>query len=180
MVERRRLNRVEGPANKKRPVGKRKVGRPAGSESEFKRVARARAQMSGGLPDEILLRWGREGRMEYPNAGPKVRARTVELEPADRIACLKSCMAFYKAPYQSRPMPGEQAPTVRLEIDPKALRAMAAKSPDKLDVFRDVLRAIQAAGGDVSGIAAVAEAPRGDPSRYAKMLSESSATDGSA
>jgi hypothetical protein len=99
----------------------------------------------------------------------------VELSTSDRIACARACATFYKAPYSPRAAPGEQPPVVRLEVDAKMLAALAARAPDKLEVFRDVLRAIEAGGADVSALASAA-APGGgqaDPRRYARLLAES-------
>lgn len=148
---------------------KRRVGRPVGAESELKRVAKARAAKSGMLPDELLLDWARTGRMYYPGT-----RKTKRLEPNERIACAKGCAGFYRAPYAARTAPGEQPPVVRLEIDEKMITALATKAPDKLDVLRDVLRAIAAGGADISQALTASDKGRPDPARYGKMLTESS------
>ena len=171
MVERVASNRTE----KKSLRGGRRpgAGRKFGTVSEAKRVARAKAAMEDKLPHELLLEWARTGRMRYPSGN------TTELDPADRISCAKGCAAYYKAPYQSTQAPGEQPPVIRIEIDNDMVAALANKSPDKLEVLRDVLKALQAGGADVAQLAL--DAPRSaDPSRYARMLSESSETAGSA
>lgn len=160
--------------------GKRKgSGRRFGSIGETKKVARARAAMTGDLPHELLLSWAQTGRMTY--SSDKSEDRIVQLEPSDRISCARACANYYKAPYQARQAPGEQPPVVRLELDPKMLRAMAAKNPDKLEVLRDILRAVQAGGGDPSAILQAAKpAADADPDRYGRMLSETSPTAGEA
>ena len=161
----------------------KRMGRPPGGESEFKRVARARAERAGRLPDEMLLEWARTGRMEFvPKTGKRY---VVDLEPSDRIACAKACAKWYKPEmpaWQPRPAPGEPPPVVRLEIDPKMLEALGRAQPDRLEAFRDLLKMVQAAGGDLAGLASRAggDGPDADPARYGRMLSEASDVEGSA
>lgn len=179
MTERVRLSRSNSERQRGRRGGRRPgAGRKFGSTTEVKRVARAVARRtgSGKLPDELLREWADTGFMEYVRASGK--RVVVELEPADRIACAKGSASYYKAPYQARPAPGERPPVVRLELDEKMVAALAAKSPEKLDVLRDVLRAIQAGGGPVMQAAEPAGAA--DPERYARLLSETSDVAGSA
>ena len=151
---------------------KRGRGRPKGGESQYKRVAREQAKLtgSGKLPDELLREWADTGFMEYVRSEKK-RTR-VQLEPSDRISCAKGCAAWYRPAMQPRQAPGEQPPVVRVELDEKMIAALAAKSPDKLDVLRDVLRAIGAGGVDLEQ--AGESSGQADPSRYGRMLSESS------
>lgn len=166
--------RVSGDKAERRGGRRAGAGRKLGTVSEAQKVARARAALMGKLPHELMLEWARTGRMYYPS-----RTGYVELDAADRISCAKGCAAYYKSTFQPRPAPGEQPPVVRLELDEKMISALAAKAPDKLEVLRDVLRALQAGGAD---LAATASGGGGgaDPSRYGRMLSESSRTAGNA
>lgn len=168
-------------APKKKGGARPNTGPKVGSVPEAKRVARAVAAMTGDLPHELMLRWARTGRMEYPTVGGR-RAYTSDLEPSDRISCAKGCAAYYKATYQPRPAPGEQPPVVRVELDEKMVAALAKSAPDKLDVLRDVLRAIGAGGADLAQMGAVGGGggDRPDASRYAKMLTETSDVEGRA
>lgn len=158
------------------------AGRRFGSVNEAKRVARARAAKIDLLPHELLLLWARTGKMSYPGG------RTEELEPSDRIACAKGCAAWYKPAMQPRPAPGEQPPVVRVELDEKMITAMAKNAPDKLEVLRDVLRAIgaggmdQGAAGTPSGIIGAdgVVLDDSDPARYGRLLTETSEVDGRA
>ena len=174
MVERVRSTRAV-------PRQKRGRGRPRGGQSETRKVAIARARLAGKLPDELLLEWARTGRMAYAAAG-SARTRTVELEPSDRIACAKGAANFYKAPYQARPQAGEQPPVYRIELDEKMVAALAARQPEKLEVLRDVLRALRdGGGGDLAQVArGLAPTPPSDSGRYGRMLSETSDVGGSA
>lgn len=178
MVDRAQSKREE-PREEPRPRGKNGgrrpgAGRKLGSSPEAVRVARARAAMEGMLPHELLLMWARTGRMRF--VPPNGKAYTVELDPSERIACAKGCAAWFKPPYQARPAPGEQPPTVRLQLDEKVIRALASKQPDKLEALRDVLKAVQAGGGPL----AEAAAPAASAERYGRMLTETSDVDGSA
>lgn len=181
MVDRVRINRVndekDAKSEKRRSnLGGRRAGsgRKFGSVNAAKRVARARAALTDELPHELLLRWARTGRMAYPSG------RTVELDPSDRITCAKGCAAWYKPAMQPRPAPGEQPPVLKIELDEKMLAALARSSPDKLDVLRDVLRVIQAGGGDLSQVAEGSLPGQADAARYGRMLSESSDVAGNA
>ena len=178
MVERARSNRGKDGKRKGFRGGKRPgAGRRFGSANEAKSVARAVAARTGDLPHELLLQWARTGKMSYPSG------RVVELEASERIQCAKGCAAYYKPSFQPRPAPGEQPPVVRVELDPASLRAMATKSPDKLDVLREVLKAVQAGGGELGQVAAQLGAPQdadADPARYGRMLDAASRTAGSA
>lgn len=179
MVDRVRSTRGKDGKRKGRRGGRREgSGRRFGSVNEAKSVARARAALVDDLPHELLLKWARTGRMEYARGNEKV---TVELEPSDRITCAKGCAAWYKPAMQPRTAPGEQPPVVRVELDEKMVAALAKNAPDKLDVLRDVLRAVAAGGGELSqAMAAGGSSGQADPSRYGRMLSESSDVAGSA
>lgn len=178
MVERVQSRRVKRGKNGGRRAGS---GRRFGSVNEAKKVARARAVKIGLLPHELLWLWARTGRMSYPGSG-----RIEEIAPSDRIACAKGCAAWYKAAIQPRPAPGEQPPVVRVELDEKMIAAMAKSAPDKLEVLRDVLRAIGSGSTDLaqvvgSGVIGVDGVVLGsDPARYGRLLSETSEVDGSA
>lgn len=171
MIERAVSKRVE-----RRGGARPGAGKPKGSVSEATRIARIRAEQTGELPHELLLKWARTGRMAFPRRTGKTTI--VDLSPQDRIACARACAAYYRAPYQARPMPGEQPPVVRVELDQEMVAALAAKSPDKLEVLRDVLKAIAAGGGAVGMPAS--ESPRVDAARYGRMLSETSDVEGRA
>lgn len=176
MVERMRSKR-EGRVERR--GGYRKgAGRKVGSIPEVIRVARARAAREGRLPHELLLEWARTGRMQFVSL-KNGKSYSVALEPSDRIACAKGCAAWFKPAFQSRAAPGEQPPVVRLELDQKTLTALAKSSPDKLAMFREVLAAIQAGGGEIGQAALQAPAPA-DASRYGRMLSETSDVEGRA
>lgn len=162
-------------------------GRKTGSVNAYKRVARAMAQRTGTgkLPDELLREWADSGVMTYTDA--RGRVTRVELDPADRISCAKGCAAYYKAPYQARPAPGEAPPVVRVELDEAMVAALAAKSPDKLEVLRDVLKVIAANGVtgpllDVTPNGRANGSGNGgtDPARYGRLLTASSETEGEA
>lgn len=177
MVERVQSRRVKRGKNGGRRPGS---GRRFGSVNEAKKVARARAAKIDLLPHELLWLWARTGKMSYPG-------RTELLEPSDRIACAKGCAAWYKAAMQPRPAPGEQPPVVRVELDEKMITAMAKNAPGKLEMLRDVLRAI-GAGVDLTQVAGTTSGIIGadgvvlssDPARYGRLLSETSEVDGSA
>jgi hypothetical protein len=136
-------------------------------------VARALAAREGKLPHELLLEWSRTGVMRYGS-------KTVRLEPSDRIACAKGCASWYKAPMAATRAPDEQPPVFRLEVDEKMLAALARDRPDKLEVLRDVLRAMQTGGVDMAQMTAGVSQRAVDPSRYGRMLTEASAVEGSA
>ena len=174
MAERRVLNRTVAGKRWRGPGGKRPgAGRPKGGTTERIKVARAIAARSGLLPDELLLDWARTGKMRYGT-------KTVELEPSERIACAKACAAWYKPPMQARPAPGEQPPVLRLEMDEKMLAALAAKQPNKLELLRDVLRAIQAGGKELEQAQQGQGAGDADAGRYGRLLTETSEVDGRA
>lgn len=145
-------------------------GRPARSVNEWKKVARARAAREDKLPHELLREWATTGVMKYPKSG-----RTVDLDASERITCARSCASWYqhaKAPVQPADAP---APVLRIELDPEVVSALARENPDRLEVLRDLLRAIQAGGGDLAAVAAqvaATEKQSGNARRYAKMLAD--------
>lgn len=74
---------------------------------------------------------------------------------------------------------GDPDRPVVLTLDEQTLAAMAKKSPDKLELLRDVLRAIGVtASGQIP--AALVEKPKADPSAYAQSLRADSRTEGRA
>lgn len=147
-----------------------KLGRPKGGIEEWKRVAIARAQRQGMLPDELLKHWATTGYMDYVGQGPR-KARAVELSPAERISCAKGCAQFYKAPM--RAAEGERPMVLTLDENLLAV-LMSSGQPKMLETLRDVLLDLQA--GKVSPTTG----DKADPQRYAETLRASSPTVGRA
>lgn len=74
---------------------------------------------------------------------------------------------------------GDADKPVVLTLDERTLAAMSKKSPEKLEVLRDVLKAIGVtASGQIP--ADFVARPKGDPSAYAKSLRVDSPTEGRA
>lgn len=171
-------SRRDRPKREKLGMGgrRRNAGRKKGGVSEFKRVAQARARQVGGLPHELLFKWASTGIMEVTTA--KGKTLRVELEPADRISCAKGCAAWYAHPKAAARPADEKPPVVNVTLDESVLRSLAARRPDKLELLRDVIRMVGAAGADVPQIDLVPS--QADPSRYGAMLSATSSTRGSA
>ncbi len=160
-----RIKSRRAPRKKSRRGGRRKnAGRPVGGLAETKKVARARAKMAGMLPDELLLVWAREGKMDGE-----------VLDPQQRLYAASAAAPYYKSKLQPRPAPGEQPPTYRLELDPATIAKM---SSDKLEIMREVFRAIAAGVSGVEGMVPVTATA--DPDRYARSLRPDSPTDGRA
>lgn len=143
-------------------------GRRLGSVNEATRVARATAARDGKLPHQLLREWSLTGVMRYPGRGP------VLLDSSDRIACARACASYYEHPKAAVQPKDAPAPVVRVEMDERMVAALAKESPDKLEMLRDVLRALQLGGGDLASVVStVGASPRAaDPSRYGRLLSD--------
>mgnify|MGYP001607790653 CR=1 FL=1 len=76
--------------------------------------------------------------------------------------------------FQSKRLREERAPLA------VKIKALAEKAPDKLALLADVLRAIQAGGGNISDLPQGRSTGGGDPARYGQLLSEDSKVDGRA
>jgi len=147
-----------------------------GSLSESKKVARAVAEKNGLLPHEQLLEWALNGKMRSPSG------KYWPLDASERITCARACANYYAHPKAAVQPVDAPATVVRVVLDDKMLAALARDAPDKLEVFRDVLRALQSGGGEPAAAAALLGAPlaRADPSRYARTLTEDGDFAGSA
>lgn len=76
---------------------------------------------------------------------------------------------------------GDANKPVVLTLDDKTLAAMAKKSPEKLEVLRDILKAIGiSASGQIPANLIETKKSGADPSMYAKTLRPDSPTDGRA
>lgn len=171
MVERRRRAKPDGRRNN----GGARPNR-LGSVSEAKKVARARAQMTGtGMnPHELLRNWADTGVMAYPGGGGR-KAKTVELTPADRISCAKGCAAYYKAPLQAIKVTGDAEKPIVLSIDEATARALSAGEQETL---LGLLKLIGAGGAGMEALAG--QSTGADPGRYAATLTAESETEGRA
>lgn len=174
MVERVRPNRMAVGLGKATVKTRRKgsKGRRIGSVNEAKRIAIVRAARQDKLPHELLREWAITGKMYYPSG-----QGSVTLDASERISCARACAGYYKHPKAAVQPKDAPAPVVRVELDEKMVAALAKSAPDKLSIFREVLRSIQAVGGDLQMAAAQAavsapEAVSGNARRYAKMLAE--------
>lgn len=180
MVERVRTRR-----GKRGDAARRGPGRPRGKGPEYKSVARARAARAGMLPDELMHLWAWSGQMEEFDTLGRSRGH-VKLAPSDRISCAKGCAEFFKSKKQAVRPPDEAPQPINVVLDEHLLAALSARSPDRLEIVRDVLQAIAAAAGDVGSIQAAAVAARtgsgraADASAYARTLGPDTETQGSA
>ena len=76
---------------------------------------------------------------------------------------------------------GDAEKPVVLTLDEKTLAAMSKKSPEKLEILRDVLKAIGVtASGQIPADFVTMKKPGADPSLYGKSLRADSPTDGRA
>lgn len=144
-------------------------GRKTGSINEATRVARALAARADKLPHELMLQWARTGTMR------NAFGRDVQMTAAERVACARGCAAWYAHPKAATQPKDAPPPVVRVELDVRLMAALAKTSPDRLEMFRDVLTAIQAGGAGVTNVVAQAVGELtagGDASRYAQMMSD--------
>lgn len=166
MIERVKSTR-RGKMGGRRPG----AGRKKGSRPEYKRVLAARAAREGALPHELMLEWARTGVMV------DTKGTRVELAPADRISCAKGAAPHYHAPMQAVKHTGDVEQPLVITLDDQVLAALAKRHPDRLEILRDVLRALQA--GEVDKLVGERR-PTADPSAYAATLAPGTRTAGSA